>query len=680
MSLDFRTIKRPIEKQLKEMSKGQLFKVDVSKDLLWDTYINSFPDEANPMFRERTSHDCNADKNFIRNVGGVVSIVDGKMISIWDIPEIGNAYDDVVKALSTLVHSAPIHSSWFTTELAYGSKANVDNYDLSITWDHFYCEVPVACVFEDAAARIGRFQNTYGVFLRAMSEFTDSAVAQVIDLCQSSLYRGEEFLPTVQAFSELRQGFYDYPGDRTTYCWEKIYSPAGRIRNTAIGTLLQDLSEGKDIEFAVAAFETKVAPENYKRTSAVVTPSMIKAAQKTMKEEGLLTALNRRHATEEDLTINNVIFADRQATAAMEGDVFDDLLEKTGDKVKKADLAKAPAVDIEMFLACVLPNSSSLELLIENSHTRNFMSLVAPQDFDAPMLFKWGNPFSWAYNGDITDASVREKVKAAGGNVSGPLRFSINWAEDEWATDNSDLDAWASEPDGIQIGYSTKFRNRSIASLHSPCSGQLDIDITDPANRQHKNIVENIVYTNKKKLKPGVYKFWVNQYNAHNSQGFKAEIELDGEIFSYIYDRAVRGNVQVAKVTVAKDGSMHIDHLLPHTSISKDVWGITSQQFHRVSMLMHSPNHWDGERTGNRHYFFMIDSCKNPEPVRGYFNEYLRADLNKHRKVFEVLGSKTKIQPIDEQLSGIGLSSTRKDKIYVRVKVDKQTKIMEVTF
>lgn len=680
MNLDFSTIKYPVEQQLKEMSKGQLFKVDVDKDVLWATYINSFSDEANPMFRERTSHDCNADKNFIKNVGGVVSINEGKITAIWDIPEIGNAYDDVVKALSTLVHNAPIRSPWFTTERTYGSKANVDNYDPNIIWDHFYCKVPANCIFEDAGARIGRYQNTYGVMLRGLSELTDSAVEQVIDLCKSTLYRGEEFLPAVQAFYKLKQGFYDYPENRERYCWENINEPAGRIRNTAIGTLLQDLSERKDLEFAVNAFETKVAPENYKRTSAIATPRMIKDAQKTMKEEGLLTALNRRHATEEDLTINNVIFADRQAKAAMEGDVFDDLLEKTGEKVKKEHLAKAPSVDIEMFLACVLPNSSSLELLIENSHARNFMSLVAPQDFEAPLLFKWGNPFSWAYNGDITDAtSVRERVKEAGGNISGPLRFSINWAEDGWIEDESDLDAWASEP-GSLIGFSTSFRKEGGRGLRSPCSGQLDIDIMNPSGHNHKNIVENIVYTDKKKLKPGTYKFWVNQYSARGSQGFKAEVEMDGKIFSYIYDQPVRGNVYVAEVTIAKDGSMSIKHLLPHTNISKDVWGITSQQFHRVSMLMHSPNHWDGEQTGNRHYFFMIDGCKNPDPVRGYFNEYLRTDLNKHRKVFEVLGSKTKIEPVNDQLSGIGLSSTRKDKIYVRVNIDDQTKIMEVIF
>lgn len=681
MNLDFSTIKLPVEKQLKEMSKGQLFKVDVDKDTLWDTYINSFPEGTNPIFRERTVHDCNCCKNFIRNVGDVVSIIDGRVISIWDIPKINNAYDNVVEALRNLVHSAKIKSPWLTTEKQYGSKNNVDNYDLNISWSHFYVDVPKACVFKDASTYASRIEGTYSVFLRGMREFKDSAIEQTIELCESSLYRGEEFLPLVRDFYALKQEFGEYSGDLETFCWDNIQNYAGRIRNTAIGTLLQDLSEGKDLEYAVTAFETKVAPENYKRTSAIVTPRMIKDAQKTMQDAGLLSALNRRHAIETDITVNNVIFADRQAKAAMNGDVFDTLLEKTAETIKKADLVKVPSISIEAFLSSILPNSASLELLIENSHTRNFMTLIAPEDFEAPLLFKWGNPFSWAYNGDITDASsVREKVKDAGGNVSGPLRFSINWAEDDWASDNSDLDAWASEPGGVSIGFSSKYRKDRYDSKRSPCSGQLDIDVISPNRFNHKNIVENIVYTDKKKLKPGTYKFWVNQYNYHNSQGFKAEVEMDGEIFSYTYDRPVKGNVHVAEVTIAKDGSMDIKHLIPHTSISKNVWEITTQQFHRVSMLMHSPNHWDGEQTGNRHYFFLIDGCKNPEPVRGYFNEYLRTDLNKHRKVFELLGNKTKIPAAEKQLSGIGLSSTRNDRIYVRANLYGQKKIMEVTF
>jgi hypothetical protein len=41
--------------------------------------------------------------------------------------------------------------------------------------------------------------------------------------------------------------------------------------------------------------------------------------------------------------------------------------------------------------------------------------------------------------------------------------------------------------------------------------------------------------------------------------------------------------------------------------------------------------------------------------------------LDKHRKVFEVLGSKLMVQPAQEQLSGLGFSSTKRDSVLCRV-------------
>lgn len=84
-------------------------------------------------------------------------------------------------------------------------------------------------------------------------------------------------------------------------------------------------------------------------------------------------------------------------------------------------------------------------------------------------------------------------------------------------------------------------------------------------------------------------------------------------------------------------------------------------------MVMNSPNHWDGEETGNKHVFFILEGCVNPNQTRGFYNEYLKEDLTQHRKVFEVLGSKMKVEESDNQLSGLGFSSTQHKTVYVKV-------------
>ena len=84
---------------------------------------------------------------------------------------------------------------------------------------------------------------------------------------------------------------------------------------------------------------------------------------------------------------------------------------------------------------------------------------------------------------------------------------------------------------------------------------------------------------------------------------------------------------------------------------------------------MLSPNYWGDNAIGNKHYFFMLDGCKNPDTPNGWYNEYLSADLvTNHRRVFEALGSRAKVAESDNQLSGVGFSETQRNNVVIRVK------------
>lgn len=72
-------------------------------------------------------------------------------------------------------------------------------------------------------------------------------------------------------------------------------------------------------------------------------------------------------------------------------------------------------------------------------------------------------------------------------------------------------------------------------------------------------------------------------------------------------------------------------------------------------------------KTGNKHYFFMLDGCSNPDAVRGFYNEFLSEELRPHRKVFEALSSSMKCIPAKEQLSGLGFSSTIRNELFVKI-------------
>ena len=503
------------------------------------------------------------------------------------------------------------------------------------------------------------------MFLRSMNELTLDATQTVLELiAQNSLYRGAEWKSQLEQLASFQTKYSALTAaEKELRSWVDVFlmNPAfARIRNTSIGTLLIDLSEGKDVNTAVTSYERVVAPANYKRPKAIFTKRMLEDAKKTVTELGYMDSLPRCFARLDDISVNNILFANRDAVSRMNGAVADPFAAMEQQvAIDPKRFSHVEEIGIDKFISDVLPIAKELELFMENRFSKNMVSLTAPVNPDAKTMFKWDNAFAWAYTGNLADSDIRENVKRAGGKVNGVLRFSIQWNDEPDNWDRSDEDAHCSTP----------IDNIWYANRCSFTGGNLDVDITGP--RENVPAVENITWPMLQKMANGEYKFYVRCFTSRaGNNGFIAEIEANGEVHQYEYRHPISTgtNVPVATVTL-KDGKFTIKDELKSNISSRNIWNISTNQFTPVSVAMYSPNYWD-EQTGigNLHYFFMLKGCQNPDKLNGFYNEFIKQELLTHKRVFEALGSQMSVQPVDDQLSGVGFSSTRHDSFIVKVK------------
>lgn len=674
--MEFKEFRNMISDHFKTMTKNvdTLFEVGVDKDEMWNTYLDSFPIGTNEIFRKRREYDCSCCRQFVKQIGSVVVIKNNELETIWDLGIHDDKFEPVAKAMSDFVRRHCVTDVYVSKFKKVGTEYNYEQYEDGTMkkWEHFH--IILDDKFVDKTARSigdikGGFRDTKNVFKRSLDEISMDALDTVLELINSNtLYKGEEWKTVLMEFKRYKKEYEKLNSDdvRDLYTWEnsvKAGIAIGRIRNHSIGTLLVNVSNEMDLDTAVKKYEQIVAPTNYKRPKAIFTKKMLEDAKKTISELGYMDSLNRRFATLDDITVNNILFSNKDAAKRISdsSDIFGELEKQAVVNPRK--FSRVEEITANDFIKNVLPSAKEVEVLVENKHSNNFVSLIAPCNKDSKSMFKWNNGLSWAYSGNITDSDMKQNVKAAGGNVDGVLRFSIQWNED--GRDNCDLDAHCIEPNRNEI-YFSNCRKPSLSSM----TGQLDVDIIHPNG---KVAVENITWSDKSKMKPGVYKFFVNQYSGSARNGFRAEIEFNGEIYSFDYSNSMRTgqDVYVADVILDTNGEFTIKEKISGNSkvSSRTVWGISTNEFTPVSVVCYSPNYFDEQDgIGHRHLFFMLNGCKNDEEPNGYYNEFLKSELEKHKRVFEALGSKCHVEDSEDQLSGIGFSMTKRAELVVKVK------------
>lgn len=678
---------------------GKLFRADIPGGVLWMKYLNAFKDGTNPVFRDpqSSSHNCNHCNNFIRRYGNIVAInEDGSITTLFGNANTEKPYKIVAQTLDTFIKSKAIIDVFFETfeelkSLPYEScKKSQDKFLLGVssnhkrytkeeaelygvvksgqikTFNHFHLNLPSQFIDntgKSVKAIMGEYRDKYSVFKRAMEEIPLDTLNLVKDLInQGSLLDGDTYLHAIEEIIPFAEEYKTITSENACdiFCWEFTYLMDRRVakfKNILVGVLCTELAEGKELNKACKEWNKRIDPVNFMKVTSPITKKQIAEAKRFVEENGFEASFDRRLAILDDIKVSEIKHINNGSGEIKAVSIFDDV-KTTSTRHKRSEFKGLEEVPIEKFMKDILPQCTSVEALLRNSYEGNLVVLTTANKKDSKPIFKWPNNYSYTFNGNLAGKSqIKEAVKSQGGKI-GVLRFSIMWAED--TVDNSDLDAHCIEPDGTRIFFSSK--------LSYNTDGNLDIDITQPQHHKTKDnqVVENITYPFLDKMSDGTYQFIVHQYSSRNSKGFKAEIEFGGEMYYYEYNQPVKEYVQVAKVTL-KGGEFSIEHSLPETNSSKELWGLETNDFHKVNLICLSPNHWEENVVGKKHYMFMLDECTAESNIRGFHNENLIPELLKHRKVMEVLGATAMIKPTAKHLAGIGFNATVRDELIVKL-------------
>jgi hypothetical protein len=649
---------------------GMLFKLKVEDDSAWLSYLGAFESAE-----ERQSHTCNCCKSFIRNFAMVVSLDEnGNRYTIWDVNP-GGLYQKPCEELQKLAMTLPIEGVYTPVQATFSSdttRATTPEGQI-ISWNHFYVKIPQSQML--SPTRASHFNSGKDVFLRGLQEIPTSILQLIVDLvAQGSLRDGPAYINKVQAFLKASKEFNKLPADkRNDWAWSKVREDGlVRFRNEVIGTLAVALSEGEDLTSACLSFNKKVDPANFKKATVPVTPQQRKDAIKLVDELGCEASFLRRPARLGDVIGSEILYANSVAGEVVPVSIFDNIKTTKGPR-SKSILEGAVEIGIEKFMKEILPTTTGIKVFLDNQHEGNLFTMFCPT-VESPNIFNYNNNFSFTTSGNLAGKSaIAQAVKDQGGQT-GVLRTSIMWSDELSASDDSDLDLHCTEPNGERIYFGHK---KSLKT-----GGNLDIDIRVPSShkRNGHKVVENITFPALNKMVDGVYKFFVNQFSANNSQGFSAEIEVEGVIYSYSYPNAVQQNknVQIAEVTLEK-GKFSIKHLLKESAQSKVLYGLETQEFHQCSLVCLSPNHWGENKVGNKHYMFALKGCKADRPLRTFHTVDLHAKLEPIRKVIDYLGYEVQVTPEGDQLSGLCFNATVRDSVYVEV-AGSHKRIMKLIF
>ena len=357
---------------------------------LYDIFLFNLPEEA------RQHYNCRECRNFVNRYGGLVTIdVDGHTHPImWNFTAPYFFYD-AVRNVGKKVKDAKVTGVFITSEKRLGiPKTGV--------WQHMAVDIPVTMrhhrFMQSPGQREAESKEDFKMLMNAIHKYKLETVKSAVNLLESnSLYRSEKVLGIAEWFMDVMR--YKGKWNFTNIIWKKVATaPAGfcHISSSVIGSLLDDIEAGMDVDVIKRRFDEKMNPIKYQRPKAAPTAQNVARAEEIVAKLGIANSLKRRFARLDELQKVWVPKVDIPKTS---GSVFSGI--KTKEMIEKSDpiVGNGGTMTWDKFQRTVLPNANKIELMVGLGRD-SYAALVTAVDPEAPPIIQWDteenrNPFSW---------------------------------------------------------------------------------------------------------------------------------------------------------------------------------------------------------------------------------------------------------------------------------------------
>jgi hypothetical protein len=378
-----------------------LFSVAGDKSVLWNLYLKQFPAE------HRQHYTCNECRKFFERYADLVTIDakgNAKSVMFSDSPSGDFAY--IFDNLRAVIEGSTVEKMFVTSEKKWG---------IAVTgqWEHFAVVPPKKFVFVETLDSKGEPLETayqaeakktaeFNTMVRALVEYSAETLETAMSIINADvLFRGDAVAARAKWLQDviLTQKKTKNARNRHNLLWLAVATaPVGfaKPRGNSLGSLLDNIAEGKDLDQVRAEFAAVMDPSKHGRPQTAPGAGNIQQAERVIDALGMTSALDRRFARIEEI---QKMWVPRPVHAGGTSGVFGHLAPRDRKKAEATQLnLPSKKMTLEKFVTTVVPTAEEIEVKMQS--VMPFIALLTQTDPNAKPILQWDdakkrNPFSW---------------------------------------------------------------------------------------------------------------------------------------------------------------------------------------------------------------------------------------------------------------------------------------------